>query len=126
MLNPSVGDTVYLDESQTTGGIRFPGPWQVVKLNPKTVKLAQNGRTVNADRSLLLTAPLNGGAEIVDIPDHFVLGQIVRYTGDHDKRLVNRDLVVLKDLGLKARVTLLGGYDDRYWIIGKTRLEAQS
>jgi len=37
MLNPSVGDTVYLDESQTTGGIRFPGPCQAFKLNPNTV-----------------------------------------------------------------------------------------
>jgi hypothetical protein len=118
-----IGDRVGLDPDLSSTRFRNV-VFEVVKVNPKTLKLRplNGGQLVNADKFLIVPpattvtdVPL---PEDIPIVQHLVCGTVVRVTGINEKPggwLHNGDLgTVLVDKGDRVNVAPLGGFEDRY------------
>jgi len=99
---------------------RFPGPWQIMAINPRRVKVIQNGRTLTADKTLVTDQDPGTAAPVIGMPYRapWAEGTVVCWAEAPAKFTHgNRPLfVILKDDGGPAvtRLALLGGDSFRY------------
>ena len=133
LYQPAKGDTVRLLDSATwpedKPNARFPGRWQVEKVNPRTCRVlpldGQPQRSVAVDRALMrkvtgdegTTHTPAGSAVTVDLPEMpFVAGTVV-YWKTAPPKAGGTVFVIEKDEGgpTVARVVLLGGDGGRFW-----------
>jgi hypothetical protein len=120
-----VGDKVMVDHTS------YPGVWTVTKVNPKNLRLEQEGRNrgLNAPKYLCIPAGDNPVAAIgrpmgVRTLPHQDAGSVVRYIGNGDKIAHGALFIVLADKGDKVNITPLGGDGGRYWRMPPRNLEA--
>ena len=90
--------------------MKFPGEWKIVKVNPRTVKLSQDGRAqgLNADKSLVTFTQPNGGVVVSDVRFPFEPGTVVKWNAPKG---AGKLFVVFSDDGLSyvTRIVQLGG-----------------
>jgi hypothetical protein len=94
-----VGDKVTVDSR------KYPGVWTIVKINPKNLKLEQQGRRLDANPAFLTKAGDSPVAVAVDIPIYAPKypGQVVKVNGREGY------WVVIKDSYDTVNVARLGG-----------------
>jgi hypothetical protein len=115
------GATVYvLDPRTRAASAKFPGPWTVTKINPRTAKLTQprdgGGVSVlNADKSLCVSEPPSA---VVEYRQPWAQGQIVRWPAAPLAKTGGMTLfTVITDDGSPTitRMVTLGNTTGRYW-----------
>ena len=121
MADFKVGDKV------TVEGTRWTGTWTITKVNPKNLKLEQNGQRLSAYQGFCTIVTGDGPdappSNVGGRQPHLSAGSFVRYIGRSGKISTGQLMVVLADKHDKINVTVAGGDGDRYWRLLPSMLE---
>lgn len=108
-----------LDPADYGPSHRFPGEWKIEKVNQRTVKLIQNGRRLNCDKTLISTTPPpeDAALSIADLRIPWQQGTVVRWESAPPKAGGPGLFIVIDDKGERTlgRIVRIGGGGGRYW-----------
>jgi hypothetical protein len=95
---------------------KYPGRWEITKVNPRSVTVERGGQTVRVDRFMLTEPPAADTGPVR--PAGVRAGAVIRVDVTRYRNLPAGLMVVLDDRGPKVKAAPLGGTGrNAYWRI---------